>query len=86
MQLPRTHFLSFDGYILLLRSLTVAAHELIDTSCGVNEFALTCVERVRRTGDFDFYHWVSFAFELYCIIRLLRNISPLDISLNTTGR
>ena len=33
--------------LLLLRSLTVAAHELIDTSCGVNELALTSIERVR---------------------------------------
>jgi len=33
--------------LLLLRSLTVAAHELIDTTCGVNEFALTSIERVR---------------------------------------
>ena len=33
--------------ILFLRSLTVAAHELIDTSCSVNELALTSVERVR---------------------------------------
>ena len=54
----------------LLRSLTVAAHELINTTCGVNELALTCVERVRGARDFDFYHWVSFAFEFYCIIRL----------------
>ena len=57
-------------YILLLRSLTVAAHELIDTSCCVNELALTSIERVRRAGDFDFYHWVSFAFELYGVICL----------------
>ena len=33
--------------LLLLRSLTVAAHELINTTCGVNELALTSVERVR---------------------------------------
>ena len=56
--------------LLLLRSLTVAAHELINTTCGVNELALTSVERVRGARDFDFYHWVSFAFEFYCIIRL----------------
>ena len=38
--------------LLLLRSLTVAAHELINTTCGVNELALTSVERVRvRRGD-----------------------------------
>ena len=47
MQLPRTHLLKSCGFILLLRSLTVAAHELINTSCGVNELALTCVEWVR---------------------------------------
>ena len=34
-------------WLLLLRSLTVAAHELIDTTCGVNELALTSIERVR---------------------------------------
>ena len=56
--------------ILFLRSLTVAAHELIDTSCSVNELALTSVERVRGARDFDFYHWVSFAFEFYCVICL----------------
>ena len=33
--------------LLLLRSLTVAAHELIDTTCSVNELALTSIERVR---------------------------------------
>ena len=60
----------FEGYILLLRSLTVAAHELIDTSCGVNELALTSIERVRGARNFDFYHWVSFAFEFYCVICL----------------
>jgi len=53
--------------ILLLRSLTVAAHELINTSCCVNELALTCIEWVRGARDFDFYHWVSFAFEFYCL-------------------
>ena len=56
--------------ILLLRSLTVAAHELINTSCCVNELALTCIEWVRGARDFDFYHWVSFAFEFYCIVCL----------------
>ena len=54
----------------LLRCLTVAAHELINTSSGVDELALTSIERVRGAGDFYFYHRVSFAFEFYCIIRL----------------
>ena len=54
----------------LFRSLTVAAHELINTSSGVDELALTSIERVRGARDFDFYHRVSFAFEFHCVIRL----------------
>ena len=33
--------------LLLLSSLTVAAHELVDATSGVDELALTSVERVR---------------------------------------
>ena len=51
--------------LLLFRSLTVAAQELIDASSGVDKLALTSVERVRGAGDFYFYHRVSFAFEFY---------------------
>ena len=64
----------------LLRSLTVAAHELIDTTCGVNELALTCIERVRGARDFYFYHWVSFAFELYGIICLCSRLRKEHIA------
>ena len=63
-------FIILAVMLLLLRSLTVAAHELINTTCRVNELALTSVERVRGARDFDFYHWVSFAFEFYGIIGL----------------
>ena len=66
--------------LLLLRSLTVAAHELINTTCGVNELALTSIERVRGAGDFDFYHWVSFAFELYGVIRLCSRLRKEHIA------
>ena len=38
--------------ILFLRSLTVAAHELINTTSGVNELALTGVEGVRSARNF----------------------------------
>ena len=68
------------GFILLLRSLTVAAHELINTSCCVNELALTCVEWVRGARDFDFYHWVSFAFELYSVICLCSRLRKEHIA------
>ena len=58
-------------YILLLRSaLSIAAHEAVNTTCCVNELALTGIERVRGARDFYFYHRVSFAFKFYCIISL----------------
>ena len=69
MQLPKRK-LFISKLLLLLRSLTVAAHELINTSSGVDELALTCIERVRGAGDFYFYHRVSFAFEFYCVVGL----------------
>jgi len=69
MQLPKRK-LFISKQLLLFRSLTVAAHELINTSSGVDELALTSVERVRGAGDFYFYHRVSFAFEFYCIVSL----------------
>ena len=80
MQLPWTHLLNLCGFILLLRSLTVAAHELINTTCGVNELALTSVERVRGAGDFDFYHRVSFAFEFYSVICLCSRLRKEHIA------
>jgi len=73
-------FITLAVIILLLRSLTVAAHELINTTSRIDELALTSVERVRGTGDFDFYHRVSFAFEFYCVIRLCRRLREEHIA------
>ena len=56
--------------LILLRSLTVAAHELVDATSGVDELALTGIERVRSARNFNLYHRVSFAFELYGVICL----------------
>ena len=64
MQLPKRNLFRSVIY-LFLRGLTVAAHELVDASSGVDELALTSVERVRAARDFYFYHRVSFAFEFY---------------------
>ena len=44
---------------LFLRSLTVAAHELINTTSGVDELALTGVEGVRSAFAFEFYGVIS---------------------------
>ncbi len=38
----------FGLYMLLLRSLAVAAHELVNAACRIDELALACVEGVRR--------------------------------------
>lgn len=72
MQLPRQHLLFFlrGNIVLFLRSLTVAAHELVYATCSIHELALTGIEGVRGARDFDFNHWVSFAFEFYGVISL----------------
>ena len=83
MQLPCTHLLSHKfslGMWLLLSSLTVAAHELVDTSGGVHELALTGVERVRAAGDFNFNHWVRLTFEFHGVIALCSGLRKEHIA------
>jgi len=67
MQLPKRNLFRMSC-MLFLGGLTVAAHELVDATSGVDELALTSIERVRGAGDFYFYHRVSFAFEFYCVV------------------
>ena len=61
MQLRRESTLIISLLVVLLLNLTVAAHEAVNATGGVNERALTRVEGVRGVRDFDFYHRVSFA-------------------------
>ena len=71
MQLQESALFDFFWLLsLFLRSLTVAAHELINTTSGVDELALTSVEGVRSARNFNLYHGVSFAFEFYGVICL----------------
>jgi hypothetical protein len=51
----------------LLLGAGVAAHELINTTCGVNQLALTGVEGVRGVTDFQLNHGISLAFEFNCV-------------------
>ena len=53
--------------LLGLAGLSVAAHELIYTTCGVNQLRLTCVEWVRGTRNFQLEYWIGFALELNCL-------------------
>lgn len=47
----------------LLAAASVAAHELVDATSGVDELALTSIEGVRGAGDFELYYGVFLAFE-----------------------
>lgn len=49
--------------LVLLAALTVAAHELVYTTCRIYELRLTSVEGVRRARDFKLYNGISFAFK-----------------------
>ena len=65
---------------LLLSSLTVAAHELVDTSGGVHELALASVERVRAARDFNFNHWVRLTFEFHGVVALCSGLRKEHIA------
>ena len=63
-----------------LFDLTVAVHEAIDTTGGIDERALTCVEGVRGVRDFDLYHGVGLAFELHGVVGLCRGFREEHIA------
>ena len=44
--------------------VAVAAHELIDTSCRINELSLARVEGVRRVGDLYLDERIGLAIDL----------------------
>lgn len=44
------------GFLL---AITIAVEELINTTCGVNEFLLTGEEGVRSIGNFKLNQWVG---------------------------
>ena len=48
----------------LFLAVSVAAHELIYATGGVNQLRLTGVEGMRCARDFELYQGISFAFEL----------------------
>ena len=85
-----TFFYFLKKEILFLVTVTITAHELINTSGCIDQLRLTSVERVRSAGDFQLYQRISFAFEsivsLVFTVERDKNTSPFDISLNTTGR
>ena len=54
----------------LFLTVTVTAHEFINTTGCVNQLRLTSVERVRSAGDFQLYQRISFAFELDSLLSI----------------
>lgn len=47
----------------LFLSAFVALVEFVHATCGVDEFYLSCVERVGGVGNFDFYQGVVNTFD-----------------------
>ena len=54
----------------LLAAASVAAHELVDATGGVDELALTRVEGVRAAGDLELHQRIGLAFEFHGVVRL----------------
>lgn len=54
----------------LFLTVTVTAHEFINTTSCVNQLRLTSVERVRSAGDFQLYQRISFTFEFDSLFRV----------------
>ena len=48
-------FLVIEVRRILLTAASVAAHELVDATSGVDELALTRVEGVRTAGDLELH-------------------------------
>ena len=57
-------YIMFFVTCLLLQSLAVTAHELINATCCIDKLSLTCVEWVRSVRNLKLYQWVSLALEL----------------------
>lgn len=58
---PGVYRIVFTGdllFYLLIEVILVTVHELIHTSCGINKFHLTCIERMRCIRNLKFDKWV----------------------------
>ncbi len=53
---------------LFFLAVAVTAHELVHTTCGVNELLLAGEERVRAAGDFKLHEGVSHAINFDCLL------------------
>ncbi len=47
-------------FFVFADSVLVAAHELVHTTGSVHQFGFACVERMRRTRNFEFYQRISY--------------------------
>ena len=59
-----TFFYFLKKEILFLVTVTITAHELINTSGCIDQLRLTSVERVRSVRDLDLYQRISYAVDL----------------------
>ena len=59
---PPDYFEMPSGVFLV--AVAVAAHELIDATCGVDEFLFACEERVRGAGDFKLHQRIGHTVDI----------------------
>jgi hypothetical protein len=84
MLLPRRSF-SFpsERLFLLLGLIAVSSHKLLDTTCGIHEFLLACIERMAKSADFAIDHVVLYSIDRSRRIGLhCRSPNPLMFSIH----
>ncbi len=75
-----TYAATSEPYVLEeLLLLCVSLVELINTTCGVNELHLTCVEWVRCVRDLELYYWVLNTFDFDCLLCVRARASDEDL-------
>ena len=88
MQLPKRKLFTMSC-MLFLGSLTVAAHELINTSSGVDELALTSIERVRGAEHIAVGHVLkhdgAIVFGMNTFFHFEFNINNVNVQIFTLG-
>ena len=67
MHLHRLPFCMLEE-LLASAALCVAAHELINASCSINQLRLTGEERVRSVRDFNLDQGIGLTFEFDCLL------------------
>ncbi len=68
-------------FALVGHLLTIAAHKLLDATCGIDELLLACVKRVAERADVNVNDRTFDAVDDLCVIGLVRRYAdPLVVA------